>query len=145
MSAQPFWNVVVTPIVVTFCEPRTSEGAAGVDGELVDPFRKLTTVDSQHSEWAVAPGGGGENNAPGGEDRASSRLNEVRSIISQAPDVVSKLVNGATTVVVLTNRRLVGNVRTQSVFDLVAASRMYSFRTSACIIVAEAALAPAVT
>ena len=66
-------------------------------------------------------------------------------MVSQAPDVVRMLLNGAATVVVVTKRSLVGNVSTQSVFELVPASRMYSLITSECIIVAVAALVPAET
>src|SRR5260221_1055675 len=141
-AAQPAWKVDVTVTVVTFCEPRTSEGAAGVDGALVEPLRKDSTVDSQHSEFAGAPGGVGEKSLPVVPAVRSSRLKNTRSITSHAPLAVSTLVNGAIAVPALTNRRLVGNVMTQSVLERVAASRMYSFRTSECIIVADAALAP---
>src|SRR5258705_10277322 len=141
-AAQPAWKVEVTETVVTFCEPRTSEGTAGVVGALVEPLRNDSTDDSQQREFAGAPGGVGEKSTPVVPAERSSRLKKIRSITSHAPLAVSTLVNGAIAVPALTKRRLVGNVMTQSVLERVGPSRMYSLPTFECIIVADAALAP---
>src|SRR5450631_4025969 len=144
-SAQPFWNVEVTLTLVTFDEPRTSEvEVAPAVGAFVEALRKLRTVDSQHSAFGAPPGCVGEKSTVLAPAPRSSRLKKVSAIVSHAPLAVRTFVNGGVAVTELTNLLLVGNVKTQSVSESVAASRMYSFSTSECIIVADAACPPAV-
>src|SRR5688500_1474653 len=140
---QPFWKPEVTFTLVRFVEPSTVEavvsaGLCGAPGLRID-----STVDSQHIEFAAPAGGSGEKSDPAATALASSRLKKVNPMSSQAPLAVSRFEYGGVAVTSSTNRFLSGWVRTQSVAEAEALSRMYSFITAVCMNTAATARAPA--
>src|SRR6185312_233353 len=141
--AQPFWKPERTVTLVRSFEPSTEEVVV-LTCVCASSLRIDRIVDSQHSEFGWPPGGVGENCVPPAAALCSSRLKNVKPIVSHAPLVVSLLVYGANAVVSVTNRFFSGWVRTQSVREAVALSRMYSFITAECMNTEATALAPPV-
>src|SRR5260221_2829574 len=142
IRAHPFEKLLLGKLTATvLIEPSTPDtDPVALVGP---PLRMLTTVDSKHS-------GGVLGGVPAGEIDVvdpvfSSRFQKENKDRSHAPAVVMLLLNGLREEIPLKKSRLPGKVNTQSVFDAVLASRMYSFDTDECMNTAATAREPAWT